>query len=161
DMPLNSIPPTTTPDALAGKRAAAKEQVLVDVGFWGGAVPGNRSELAALHDAGVFGFKCFLTDSGVPEFPALDPVEFEAAARRAGARVHILHLSSAECLPLIEEAKAGGVRVTVETCPHYLFFAAEDVPDGATEYKCCPPIRPAANRERLWAALDSGLIDFI
>ena len=218
DMPLNSIPPTTTPDALAEKRAAAKERVSVDVGFWGGAVPGNRSELPALHDAGAFGFKCFLADSGVPEFPALDAVEFEATARRAaelgallivhaedqhtldnasrsaatpvtdfasflaarpdaaesaavtqvlavarrtGARVHILHLSSAESLPLIEEAKAGGVRVSVETCPHYLHFAAEDVPDAATEYKCCPPIRSAANRERLWAALDSGLIDFV
>ena len=245
DMPLNSIPPTTTPDALAGKRAAAKEQIFVDVGFWGGAVPGNRSELAALHDAGAFGFKCFLADSGVPEFPALDAVEFEstarrvaelgallivhaedqhaldrrrfdqhrfderrvservsgapsesggevaagqaapvtefasflasrpdaaesaavtrvlAVARRTGARVHVLHLSSAESLPLIEEAKAGGVRVTVETCPHYLFFAAENIPDAATEYKCCPPIRSAANREQLWAALDSGLIDFV
>ncbi|HEU5356756.1 MAG TPA: allantoinase AllB [Actinocrinis sp.] len=218
DMPLNSIPPTTTPDALAEKRAAAKEQVSVDVGFWGGAVPGNRSELAALYDAGAFGFKCFLADSGVPEFPALDAVHFESTARRAaelgallivhaedqhvldntstrpatpiiefasflasrpdaaesvavaqvlavarrtGARVHILHLSSAECLPLIEEAKAGGVRVSAETCPHYLYFAAEDVPDAATEYKCCPPIRSAANRERLWAALDSGLIDFV
>ncbi|HZP50808.1 allantoinase AllB [Actinocrinis sp.] len=239
DMPLNSIPPTTTPDALAEKRAAAKEQISIDVGFWGGAVPGNRSELAALYDAGAFGFKCFLADSGVPEFPALDAVEFEATARRAaelgallivhaedqhaldqrridqhrgnervgaansesggaaaaqaapvtefasflasrpdaaesaavtrvlavarrtGARVHILHLSSAESLPLIAEAKAGGVRVTVETCPHYLFFAAEDIPNAATEYKCCPPIRSAANREQLWAALDSGVIDFV
>src|SRR5581483_8792624 len=71
-----------------------------------------------------------------------------AVARRTGARVHILHLSSAESLALIEEAKAGGVRITVETCPHYLFFAAEDIPDAATEYKCCPPIRSAANREQ-------------
>jgi allantoinase len=84
-----------------------------------------------------------------------------AAARRTGARVHILHLSSAAPLGLIEAARAGGVHVTVETCPHYLVFAAEDIPDGATEYKCCPPIRSAANRDRLWAALDSGLIDFV
>lgn len=228
DMPLNCDPPTTTADALAGKRADAKEQISVDVGFWGGAVPGNLSEFAALHEAGAFGFKCFLADSGVPEFPPLGAAEFEAAARQAaalgarlivhaedqetldahgseanlpgatgtgdsapvndyrsflgsrpdaaetaavaqalavarrtGARVHILHLSSARCLPLIEAAKAGGVQVTVETCPHYLVFAAEEIPDGATEYKCCPPIRSAANRERLWTALADGLIDFV
>ncbi|MBS2964992.1 allantoinase AllB [Actinocrinis puniceicyclus] len=224
DMPLNSIPPTTTPEALAEKRAAAKEQCMVDVGFWGGAVPGNLPELAALHEAGAFGFKCFLADSGVPEFPALDFAGFEAAGRAAarlgarllvhaesqnvldeyaearpaaertgdpaadyasflasrpdaaetaavsealtvaestGARVHILHLSSAQCLPLIEAAKARGIAVTVETCPHYLIFADREIPDGATEYKCCPPIRSVANREALWAALDSGLIDFV
>jgi allantoinase len=216
DMPLNSIPPTTTPAALAEKRAAAKEQCFVDVGFWGGAVPDNRDELAALHEAGVFGFKCFLADSGVPEFPALDGAALEATARRlaglgatlivhaenqhvldehslpgsaeqfgaflasrpdaaetaavaealavarrTGARVHILHLASAAPLDLIRDARAEGVRVTVETCPHYLFFSAEDIPDGATEYKCCPPIRSAANRDRLWEALDSGLIDFV
>jgi allantoinase len=221
DMPLNSLPPTTTAAALAEKRAAAKEQCFVDVGFWGGAVPGNREELAALHEAGVFGFKCFLAESGVPEFPALDAAALEAtarrcaglgatlivhaenqhvldehaletgpsqqvvtqfgtflasrpdaaetaavaealaAARRTGARVHILHLSSAAPLALIQAARAGGVAVTAETCPHYLYFSAEDVPDGATEYKCCPPIRSAANRDRLWQALDDGLIDFV
>ncbi|MBW8802481.1 MAG: allantoinase [Catenulispora sp. 13_1_20CM_3_70_7] len=213
DMPLNAIPPTTTPAALAAKRAAAQGQCHVDVGFWGGAVPGNADDLAPLHEAGVFGFKCFLADSGVPEFPALDSAQLEAAARRiaafdgllivhaedpgllaghqagtgfgdfvasrpdaaetsavatvldaarrSGARVHILHLSSAEPLPLIAAAKADGVRVSVETCPHYLVFDAEHVPDGATEFKCCPPIRSGANAERLWAALASGLIDFV
>jgi allantoinase len=213
DMPLNAIPPTTTPAGLAAKRAAAQGQCHVDVGFWGGAVPGNADDLARLHEAGVFGFKCFLADSGVPEFPALDSAELEAVARRvaafdgllivhaedpavlaahpagtrfgdflasrpdaaetsavatvldaagrSGARVHILHLSSAEPLPLIEAAKAEGVRVSVETCPHYLVFDAGEVPDGATGFKCCPPIRSAANRERLWAALESGLIDFV
>ncbi|MGH6656340.1 MAG: allantoinase AllB, partial [Actinocrinis sp.] len=238
DMPLNCVPPTTTAAALAQKRLAAKEKLAVDVGFWGGAVPANldpdapagadtgTDELAAMHDAGVFGFKCFLSDSGVPEFPALDADRFEAAAlraarlgamlivhaedqaaldaargagaaesgarssggpareyahflasrpdvaetaaiarvvevaRRTGARVHILHLSSALALPLIAAAKADGVALTVETCPHYLLFAAEDVPHGATEFKCCPPIRSAENRERLWEALGSGLIDF-
>lgn len=225
DMPLNCLPPTTTAAALAQKRLEVKEKLSVDVGFWGGVVPGNLEadasgvdELAAMHDAGAFGFKCFLADSGVPEFPALDGAGFEAAARRAaqlgamlivhaedqglldeaadgggrsgrsyadflasrpdgsetaaiarvidvarrtGARVHVLHLSSAQALPLIAEAKADGVPITVETCPHYLLFAAEDIPDGATEFKCCPPIRSAANRERLWEALDSGLIDFV
>ena len=75
--------------------------------------------------------------------------------------MHILHLSSAEPLPLIAAARADGVAVTVETCPHYLVFEAGEVPDGATEYKCCPPIRSAENRDRLWAALESGLIDFV
>src|SRR5439155_18074762 len=69
DMPLNSVPPTVDTAALDAKRGAAAGQVHVDVGFWGGAVPSNVDELAALHDAGVFGFKCFLVDPGVPEFP--------------------------------------------------------------------------------------------
>ena len=72
DMPLNSIPPTTTLAGLEIKRAVAKPQVMVDVGFWGGAVPTNLDELEALHAAGVFGFKCFLLPSGVDEFPPLD-----------------------------------------------------------------------------------------
>lgn len=229
DMPLNCVPPTTTAAALAEKRAAAKGNISVDVGFWGGAVPGNGADLAALHEAGAFGFKCFLADSGVPEFPALDVSGLEAAARRAaelgatlivhaedqdildqsgrradrsgadagaaadadateygfflasrpdvaesaavadvlavarrtGARVHILHLSSAASLALIEAARVEGVRVTAETCPHYLVFSAQDVPAGATEFKCCPPIRSSANRELLWAALETKLIDFV
>src|SRR5712691_11354054 len=212
DMPLNSIPPTTDPAALNAKRAAARDQIHVDVGFWGGAVPGNAGQRAALHDAGVFGFKCFLTDSGVPEFPPLDeaglaqalrgvasfksvlivhaedarvlagaprpegttygaflrsrPDAAETAAiarvislvRETGARVHVLHLSSAEALDMIAAARREGLPLTVETCPHYLAFAAEEIPDGATEFKCCPPIRERANRERLWAALGAGVI---
>jgi allantoinase len=210
DMPLNSIPPTVSVDALAAKRAAAAGKCAVDVGFWGGAVPGNAADLAALHDAGVFGFKCFLVDSGVPEFPPLDPAGLEAAlgaldalfvvhaedpdaigasrpsrryadfvasrpdeaesgavarviaaARRHASRVHILHLSSARALPLIAAARRDGVRISAETCPHYLALAAEEVPDGATEYKCCPPIRAAANRDELWHALAAGMIDCV
>ena len=75
DMPLNSIPPTVDVAALEVKRKAAQNQAYVDVGFWGGAIPGNLSELRDLHDAGVFGFKCFLLPSGVPEFPHLQPAE--------------------------------------------------------------------------------------
>ncbi|MEU7751378.1 allantoinase AllB [Micromonospora sp. NPDC049171] len=210
DMPLNSVPPTVTVPALAAKRRAAEGAIHADVGFWGGAVPDNVADLQALHDAGVFGFKCFLVDSGVPEFPPLAPdaldtalgavdalflvhaespgaitvapssrryadfvasrppaAEAEAigwvldAALRTGARVHILHLSSADAVPLIAAAKGVGVSVTVETCPHYLCLAAEDVPDGATEYKCCPPIRDHGNSDRLWAALDAGVIDCV
>ena len=210
DMPLNSLPPTVSVGALAAKRAAAAGRCHVDVGFWGGAVPDHLGDLPALYDAGVFGFKCFLVDSGVPEFPPLDaagleaalravpalfvvhaeeagairplaatrsyaefvasrPAEAEhraveqvvAAARRAGARVHVLHLSSAGALDLLERARRDGVRVTVETCPHYLAFAAEDVPDGATQFKCCPPIRDRANREALWQGLARGTIDAV
>lgn len=207
DMPLNSLPPTVDVGALRIKQAAATGQIHVDVGFWGGAIPGNAGELPALHAAGVFGFKAFLADSGVPEFPpvtagelaaalavvdaqfvvhAEDPDHLHAAspsaayadflasrpadaehaaiataisaARDAGGRVHILHLSAAGALPLIAAAQADGVRVTAETCPHYLTLAAGDIPDGATEFKCCPPIRDAANADRLWEALATGLI---
>ncbi|WP_305786842.1 allantoinase AllB [Symbioplanes lichenis] len=207
DMPLNSLPPTVSVEALEIKRKAAAGQIHVDVGFWGGAIPGNVADLPALHGAGVYGFKAFLADSGVPEFPPLNatqlaealaaveaqfvvhaedpehlhetassaaysdflasrPPEAEhaavataiAAAREAGARVHILHLSAASALPLIAAARAEGVRVTAETCPHYLTLDAAEIPEGATEFKCCPPIRDSANRDRLWAALADGLI---
>ncbi len=215
DMPLNSIPPTTTVEALKLKRETATDQAFVDVGFWGGAIPGNKADLRPLHAEGVFGFKCFLLHSGVDEFPQLgademeedmaelksfdslmivhaeDPHTIDAApgadgisysgflasrprdaenraitevierARRTGARAHILHLSSSDALPLIAAAKRDGVRLTAETCPHYLTLTAEEIPDGATAFKCCPPIREASNRERLWEGLLDGTIDFI
>ena len=212
DMPLNSLPPTLDRAALAAKRAAAAGQCAVDVAFWGGAVPGNTGDLRELDSGGVTGFKCFLADSGVPEFPPLDaaglraalaglagtgsvmavhaedPGELSAAAgtdygtflasrparseRRAietvvaaaaatGTRAHIVHLSAAECMAMIGGAKAAGVPLTAETCPHYLFFAAEEVPAGGTEFKCCPPIRAAVNREALWRGLEAGVLDCV
>jgi allantoinase len=215
DMPLNSLPPTTSVAALEEKRAAAAGKCWVDVAFWGGAVPGNEAELRPLHEAGVVGFKCFLLDSGAPEFAPLDAAglrtvlgtlaevdallivhaedtaeikeiapgssrDFGAfvasrppvAERRAiekvisaaaatGARAHIVHLSAAECAAMISGAKAAGIRLTTETCPHYLYFAAEQVPDGATEFKSCPPIRDSINREALWRALEGGVIDCV
>ncbi|WP_109210182.1 MULTISPECIES: allantoinase AllB [Microbacterium] len=215
DMPLNSIPPTISLDALERKRRAARDQVFVDVGFWGGAVPGNIGALRAIHDDGVFGFKCFLVPSGVDEFPALGAADLEHAmaelarfdgvllvhaedaatiagapagggrgyerflasrprlaedraiaqvvecARRTGARAHIVHLSSSDALPLIAEAKRSGVRVTVETCPHYLTLRSEDIADGATACKCCPPVREGANRDLLWQGLLEGIIDAV
>jgi allantoinase len=215
DMPLNSLPPTTTADALARKRECATAQAHVDVGFWGGAVPGSVAEMEGLHAAGVFGFKCFLVDSGVPEFPPLDAAGLAAAtaetarlgallivhaedaeliaaapapggrsyatylrsrpaaaeeraiarvldgARETGGRVHVLHLSAAGALAQLRAARAEGVDATVETCPHYLAFAAEAIEDGATQLKCAPPIRDAENRERLWEALVAGEIDMI
>lgn len=75
--------------------------------------------------------------------------------------IHIVHLSSAEALPLLAAARAREVPVTVETCSHYLWFAVEDIPDGATEFKCAPPIRNTANREALWDALRGGVIDMV
>jgi allantoinase len=215
DMPLNSLPPTTDVAALELKRKTARGKAFVDVGFWGGAVPGNADALRGLHDAGVFGFKCFLLHSGVDEFPQLGPAELTEVLRRlngygallivhaedsdaidhapsvhgdryadflasrprgaenvaiaqvielarwTGARVHILHLSSSDALPMIASARRDGVAITVETCPHYLTFTAEEIPDGATQFKCCPPVREAANRELLWRGLADGLIDCV
>ncbi|WP_434090975.1 allantoinase AllB [Streptomyces goshikiensis] len=215
DMPLNSLPPTTTVDHLRIKQDVARAKAHVDVGFWGGALPDNVKDLRPLHDAGVYGFKCFLSPSGVEEFPLLDqerlatslaeitgfggllivhaedPHHLESApqnpgpkyadflasrprdaentaiqnlidqARRLNARVHVLHLSSSDALPLIAAAKAEGVRITVESCPHFLTLTAEEVPDGATEFKCCPPIREAANQDLLWDALADGTIDCV
>jgi allantoinase len=215
DMPLNSVPPTTTVGNLRAKRAAAAGRAHIDVGFWGGALPGNTADLRPLHEAGVFGFKAFLAPSGVEEFPHLDReglarslaeiagfdgllivhaedphrlagapqrggpryADFLASrprhaedtaiahlveeARRVRARVHVLHLSSGDALPLIAAARADGVRITVETCPHYLTLTAEEVPDGASEFKCCPPIREAANQDLLWRALADGTVDCV
>jgi allantoinase len=214
DMPLNSVPATTTVAALDLKRSVAAGQAWVDVGFWGGSVPDNLDDLAPLHEAGVFGFKCFLLDSGVAEFPHLSPEAFAAAmaetarlgalmivhaedgsllddsaldgehyagflashpraaeeaaialvleqARATGGRTHVVHLSDADAVPMLRSARAEGVDVSVETCPHYLTFDAEHVPDGATELKCCPPIREADNREALWAALAAGDVDLV
>ncbi len=214
DMPLNSIPPTTTAEALDIKRAAAAPAAHIDVGFWGGAVPENLGMLGPVHERGVFGFKCFLSPSGVDEFGHLDRTQLLAAmeeiaalgsrlivhaedpdlmagdgplgagydaflrsrpaaseasaidavidgARRTGARAHILHLSDAHSLPAIRAAKADGVALTVETCPHYLTIAAEEIPDGASEFKCCPPIREESNRDLLWEGVVDGTIDAI
>ena len=217
DMPLNSIPATTTVEALETKRATAAAQTIVDVGFWGGAVPENlgTGTLRAMHNAGVFGFKAFLAPSGVDEFGHLDAGQLDAAleeiagfggllivhaedpgvldahtnsggtgyaafvdsrpdeaeitaierviagVRRTGARAHILHLSSAAALPALRAARAEGLPITVETCPHYLSFSAEEIPDGATQFKCCPPIRDETNRDLLWQALLDGDIDII
>jgi len=215
DMPLNSIPPTTNAGALRIKREIAAGQIHVDVGFWGGAVPGSAAWLPGLHAAGAFGTKVFLIDSGVPEFPPLDqaglrdvmaraaalgsvvlvhaedagvvaaappgagpgygaflrsrPAAAEVtavaavidAARSTGARAHVLHLSAADAVPLLAQARRDRVAITAETCPHYLALAAEDIPDGATEFKCCPPIRERANSGRLWRALAEGIIDCV
>ena len=214
DMPLNSIPPTTTLAGFKTKLETARDDCFVDVGFWGGVVPGNTGELAEMFAAGVVGFKCFLVPSGVDEFPHVTEADLRLAmpeltrlgamlivhaelpgsikadgdssgqyahflasrpraaeneavalmirlSREFDTRVHIVHLSSAEAIPMIREARNAGVKITAETCPHYLHFAAETIPAGATEFKCCPPIRERDNREELWDGLRQGTIDFI
>ena len=82
-------------------------------------------------------------------------------ARRTGSRAHVVHLSAADAVPALRSARREGVDISVETCPHYLALTAEEVPDGATEFKCCPPVREAHNRDRLWAALADGDIDLV
>ena len=215
DMPLNSVPATTTVAGLEAKREAARAAT-IDVQFWGGVVPGNAGELEALADAGVRGFKCFLSPSGVDEFQhvterdlrealpilarrdlpllvhaespaaliaprpdanprayatwlASRPPQAEADAiamlirlcREFRAPIHIVHVAAAEALPLIAKARAQGLPLTAETCPHYLSFSAEDIGDGRTQFKCAPPIRERSHRDALWRALEDGTLDFI
>ncbi len=214
DMPLNSLPVTTTVEALRAKLDSTAGKLAVDVGYWGGVVPDAVEGLPALVRAGVLGCKAFLCDSGIPEFPESDegtlrvamqklvaagapllahaelcdevhpgggppqayatylasrPARWEVSAiellirlcRETRCPVHIVHLSAADALPAIASAKEEGLPLTVETCPHYLLLAAETIPDGATAYKCAPPIREEENRERLWAALRDGTIDLV
>jgi allantoinase len=213
DMPLNSLPVTTTLAALRSKEQAAQGTAWVDYALWGGVVPGNHGELEGMLDAGVPGFKCFLVHSGIDEFPNVTEKDLDLAmpilarrnavllvhaevpgpiaeprpsrayaewlrsrphasedqavelmirlAEKHRCQVHIVHLSSADALASIAAARARSVPITVETCPHYLTFEAETIPDGATQFKCAPPIREGANRERLWRGLGDGIIDLI
>ena len=215
DMPLNSLPVTTDIQSLQAKHIATKGKLHVDVGFYGGIVPGNEIQVAWLGRQGVLGLKAFLCDSGLEQFPAagerelrsamahlkstgipvlahaeivseietsegLDlssyqqyvdsrPPLFELSAielliqlcRQYETPVHIVHLATAEAFPLIEAAKQEGLPLTVETCPHYLYFSAENVEHGDTRFKCAPPIRDEANRLALCDAVASGLIDTI
>ncbi|CAI4065003.1 allantoinase SKDI_09G1910 [Saccharomyces kudriavzevii IFO 1802] len=217
DMPLNAIPPTTNVENFKVKLEAAQGQMWCDVGFWGGLVPHNLSDLVPLVKAGVRGFKGFLLDSGVEEFPPIGKEYIKKALRILGKEdtmmmfhaelptvddeqqqhednhreyssflssrpdsfeidainlileclrtidgpvppVHIVHLASMKAVPLIREARASGLPITTETCFHYLCIAAEQIPDGATYFKCCPPIRSEFNRQGLWDALYEGVI---
>jgi allantoinase len=216
DMPLNSIPATTSVENLEAKLAVAANNCYVDVGFWAGVVPGNTKDLASLAAAGVAGFKCFLVPSGVAEFEHVTETDLREAmpeltrldsllivhaelpgpidsapaggepdkyrsflqsrpraaendavalmiklSKEFKTRVHIVHLSSSDAVELLRDAQSLGVSITAETCPHYLYFSAEEVPEGATEFKCCPPIRENENREHLWDAVADGTIDTI
>lgn len=220
DMPLNSIPPTTTLEGLRAKIRALEEKARVDVALCGGLVPGNAKldgGLAALAAEGVVAFKCFLAESGVGEFSHVQESDLRAGmkelarlgaplfvhaelpgplsdgekaalggdprayatylasrprraedaavdlvlrlAKETGAKAHVVHLSSSDALTTFRKAREERIDLTVETCPHYLTFASEEIPDGATAYKCAPPIRESENRDKLWSALREGLID--
>jgi allantoinase len=212
DMPLNSLPPTTSLSALQTKQSVARGDV--NVALWGGVVPGNTRELRPMLEAGARGFKCFLVHSGVDEFPNVDESQLREAARElaptgapllvhaelpehlheahgdpndyatylhsrpnaaedaaielllrvcreTGARMHVVHLSSASALDILRRAREEKLPLTAETTPHYLHFEAERVPHGRTEFKCAPPIRERENREQLWRGLASGLIDLV
>ncbi|MEJ7767978.1 MAG: allantoinase AllB, partial [Chitinophagaceae bacterium] len=215
DMPLNSSPVTTSVASFQFKLEAAKEHLHAHCGFWAGVVPGNHQEIAGLIQAGVFGFKAFLSPSGIVDFPNVnesdlsrvmpliarhrlpllvhceledtaglplqkDPFSYyEYLASRPPAwehnavalmtrlcetyncRVHIVHISSAGSLKIIENAKAKGLPLTAETAQHYLYFEAENISNGRTEFKCAPPIRDRANNDLLWKGLENGTIDFV
>ncbi|ODQ68004.1 allantoinase [Nadsonia fulvescens var. elongata DSM 6958] len=253
DMPLNAIPPTTTVTNLKTKLDAAQDQCWVDTGFWGGVIPGNETDLVPLIENGVRGFKCFLMNSGVDEFPHVEVKDIEKAmnhlkdqntvlmfhaemlpapgtinadnvrhytspccgggydnvsehpesdiylaypndeddkedptlyksylcsrpdylettaiskvislSRQAPQlNLHIVHLATSLALNMIERAKNSGVKLTVETCFHYLHFYAEDIPSRHTEFKCAPPIRSRSNRDALFDALRKGLIQSV
>ena len=214
DMPLNSSPVTTNVEALKAKMQSTTGKLHVNVGFYGGLVPGNLHEISSLAEAGVLGIKCFLTHSGIDDFPDVPvsllrdvlpllsdysipllvhcelsgeeehlekhfatyddylksrPDKWETAAivkvieaaAFTGGWVHVVHVSSAESLPLIRDARLKGITITAETCPHYILFNADQIPDKQTVYKCAPPIRSRENNDKLAAALKDGTLNFI
>jgi allantoinase len=219
DMPLNSSPCTVSVEAFEQKRAALSNSTVTDFALWGGIVPGNRAHLEPLADAGVIGFKAFLCNSGLPEFPRADdltlyeamqvaarrglpvavhaesegitsgltnriraaggddiraylasrPViaEVEAIgraallARETGAWLHIVHISSGRGVAAALDARASGANLTIETCPHYLFFTEDDMERIGAAAKCAPPLRPAADRDELWRSVLAGDVDMI
>ncbi len=216
DMPLNASPVTTNAKAFDEKLAASRDKLHVNVGFYGGLIPGNQNDLEDLMKAGVLGIKCFLTHSGIDEFPNVSEKEIDAAmpiiakyglpllahcelfkkeadnkfsdfpnsyryylasrpkqwendavdlmiklCRKHKCATHIVHVSSAEALVAIQKAKEEGLPLTAETCPHYIYFNAEDIPDANSLYKCAPPIREKENNALLKEALVNGVLDFI
>jgi allantoinase len=219
DMPLNSTPCTVNACEFDRKRAALEASSIADFGIWGGLIPGNRQELAELAERGVVGFKAFLCDSGLPEFPRADdltlweglaeaarlnlpvavhaesheltqelsrrlvaqgrssiqdflasrPVlaELEAIGRatlmagETNARLHIVHISSGRGIVAAAEARAAGVDVSIETCPHYLFFTEDDLERLGAVVKCAPPLRNLKHQNELWDELLKGTIDIV
>jgi len=216
DMPLNSTPCTVNAREFDRKRRALEAVSITDFGLWGGLIPGSISDMAELAARGAVGFKAFMCDSGLPEFPPADdmtlldgmreaarlglpvavhaesealtrgytaratardaraflesrPVlcELEAIerallfARETGVALHIVHVSSGRGVAVAAKARSEGVDVSIETCPHYLFFAEDDFERLGTVAKCAPPLRAAAEREQLWQQMASGSVDIV
>lgn len=219
DMPLNSTPPVITTSDLEKKRALATVKSKIDFALWGGLVAGNVGEMAGMAEAGAIGFKAFLCNSGMEDFPAADretlfagakeaarlkkvlavhaedealaaqlsaefqaagkvgwkdylasrPVEVEVrgvqlaleAARESACALHVVHVSSAAACKLIAQARADGVNVTTETCPHYLLFNETALKIKGAAAKCAPPLRSEELVDRLWEELREGRIDTI
>jgi len=216
DMPLNASPVTTTLKAFNEKLEASKNKLHVNVGFYGGLIPGNKNELAPMIEAGVLGIKCFLVHSGIDEFPNVGETEIDEAmsiiaryhvpllahceiyeneidndfeehatsyqhylesrprkwendavdlmirlCRKQHCQTHIVHVASCEALDHIAKAKKEGLPLTAETCAHYIYFNAEEIPDSSCIYKCAPPIREKDNNEQLKKAFTNGTLDFI
>ena len=222
DMPLNASPVTTTVKAFDEKLSSSKNKLHVNVCFYGGLIPGNaqhpvgQNELEGLMKAGVLGIKCFLTHSGIDEFPNVNEKEIAAAmpliakydlpllahceifkkavdnhfsdfpnsyryylasrpkqwendavdlmiklCRKYKCATHIVHVSSGEALDSIVKAKQEGLQLTAETCAHYIYFNAENIPDANCLYKCAPPIREKKNNDLLKQALANETLDFI
>jgi allantoinase len=219
DMPLNAHPPTVSAAAFAAKLAAAQASALVDFALWGGIIPGNLDALEELASRGVIGYKAFMSQSGIEDFPACDdltlyegmaraarlgrpvavhaesdaitarmaaravaegrvsardylasrPViaELEAIARaiflarETGCRLHIAHVSTGRGVALVAEARARGVDVTCETCPHYLVLTDEDAERMGALAKCAPPLRSRADQDDLWRCVMSGDVTLI
>jgi allantoinase len=216
DMPLNSTPCTVNPREFDRKRDALAAASITDFGLWGGLVPGAIPDMAEMAERGVVGFKAFMCDSGLPEFPrATDEVllagmaeaarlglpiavhaeseeitrglaatvagrdaaaflasrpvaaELDAIERalrfaeQTGATLHIVHVSSGQGVAMAAEAKTRGVDVSIETCPHYLFFTEADLDQLGAIAKCAPPLRPASEQAALWHELLAGRVDMV
>ncbi|MFD0681057.1 MULTISPECIES: allantoinase [unclassified Paenibacillus] len=222
DMPLNGLPPTVSVAAMESKLKAAAGSSSVDYALWGGLVPGKLDQLKPLADAGVIGFKAFMSKpggegeerfqcvddvtllegmkriaklnrvlalhaedeamtvmlaeqaassgkSGALDYAASRPIAAECEAVRqalqmaehTGCALHFVHISSAAAVELIHAAKAQGLDVTLETCPHYLTLTEDDMVNLGPVAKCAPPLRSKQEQEKLWNALAAGQIDLI
>jgi allantoinase len=216
DMPLNSTPCTIAAEHVDAKRTALEASSIADFGLWGGLVPNSVAEMAGMADRGVIGFKAFMCDSGLPDFPYADdktlrdgmreaariglpvavhaeneemtrtlaagmtgstakdflasrPVEaeLEAISRaidlagETGAKLHIVHVSTGSGIAKAAEGRARGVDVSVETCPHYLFFTDDDLDTIGVAAKCAPPLRNHGEHAALWGEVLGGRVDLI
>lgn len=219
DMPLNSSPCTINAKGFAAKRAALEAASITDFALWGGIIPGNLEDLPELAGSGVVGFKAFMCNSGLDEFPRADDHTLEAGmreaarlnlpvavhaeseemtsalacrlisegrhdiaaflesrpvaaeveairragdlARETGCKLHIVHISSGSGVAAALEARAKGTDISIETCPHYLFFSEDDLFRIGALAKCAPPLRNVEEREKLRRAAREGEIDII